>query len=218
MSDPQAIRQQLQQAALQQWVAVIDDDEPVRESIRWLLEANQFRVRTFAHAQAFLDALPIGELGCILLDVRMPGMSGIELQEELIRRGLRLPLIFITGHGDVPMAVQSMKKGAIDFLEKPFNDQQLCDLVRQGLARALHQADQRSSQSELIVRLERLTSREREVMDLIVAGRLNKQVADDLSISIKTVEAHRASIMSKLAAKSMAELMRIALGAQEPPG
>lgn len=206
---------QVEQSALQLWVVIVDDDEPVRESIRWLLEANQFRVRAFVSAQAFLEALPISDLGCILLDVRMPGMSGLELHDELLRRKLPAPLIFITGHGDVPMAVQSMKKGAIDFLEKPFNDQQLCDLVRHALTRALHLAHQHSAQSEVVLRLERLTGREREVLDRIVAGRLNKQVADDLSISIKTVEAHRASIMSKLAAKSMADLMRIALAAPD---
>ena len=143
----------------------------------------------------------------------MPGMSGLELHEELVRRGSALPLIFITGHGDVPMAVSRMKKGACDFLEKPFSDAQLRQLVADALARA--EAARRGLREDRVAceRVERLTGRESQVLELIVAGRLNKQIADDLGISIKTVEAHRANIMDKLDARTMADLMRIALRA-----
>ena len=195
-------------------VYVVDDDEAVRDSMRWLLEANGFSVTTFASAEQFLARLPDPEpVACLLLDVRMPGMSGLELHEELVRRGSALPLIFITGHGDVPMAVSRMKKGACDFLEKPFSDAQLRQLVADALARA--EAARRGLREERVAceRVERLTGRESQVLELIVAGRLNKQIADDLGISIKTVEAHRANIMDKLGARTMADLMRIALRA-----
>ena len=195
-------------------VYVVDDDEAVRDSMRWLLEANGFSVTTFASAEQFLARLPEPEpVACLLLDVRMPGMSGLELHEELVRRGSALPLIFITGHGDVPMAVSRMKKGACDFLEKPFSDAQLRQLVADALARA--EAARRGLREDRVAceRVERLTGRESQVLELIVAGRLNKQIADDLGISIKTVEAHRANIMDKLGARTMADLMRIALRA-----
>ena len=198
-------------------VYVVDDDEAVRDSMRWLLEANSFSVTTFASAEQFLARLPDPEpVACLLLDVRMPGMSGLELHEELVRRGSALPLIFITGHGDVPMAVSRMKKGACDFLEKPFSDAQLRQLVADALARA--EAARRGLREERVAceRVERLTGRESQVLELIVAGRLNKQIADDLGISIKTVEAHRANIMDKLGARTMADLMRIALRSAHP--
>ncbi len=193
-------------------VYVVDDDEAVRDSTRWLLEANGFEVSTFASAEEFLSKLPDPEpIACLLLDVRMPGMSGLELHEELSRRGSTLPVIFVTGHGDVPMAVSRMKKGAYDFLEKPFSDTQLRELVTDCLSRAEALADTRRGDRDASERVERLTVRERQVLELIVAGRLNKQIADDLGISIKTVEAHRANIMDKLGARTMADLMRIAL-------
>lgn len=195
-------------------VYVVDDDEAVRDSMRWLLEANGFRVSSFASAEEFLARLPDPEpIACLLLDVRMPGMSGLELHEELVRRGSALPLIFITGHGDVPTAVSRMKKGAHDFLEKPFSDAQLRQLVNECLARAAAAQRELRDDRDASERIERLTGRERQVLDLIVAGRLNKQIADDLGISIKTVEAHRANIMDKLGARTMADLMRIALRA-----
>jgi two-component system, LuxR family, response regulator TtrR len=199
------------------WVALVDDDEPVRDSMRWLLEANGFQARAFATADEFLAALPLEDLGCIVLDVRMPGMGGIELHDELLRREFDIPVLFVTGHGDVPMAVARMKSGAVDFLEKPFNDTQMCKLVRQCLDRAEDKQAAQELRTNVNTRLERLTGRERQVLDLIVAGRLNKQIADDLTISIKTVEAHRANIMDKLNARSMADLMKIALHAAEIP-
>jgi FixJ family two-component response regulator len=196
-------------------VHVVDDDEAVRDSMRWLLEANGFQVRAFESAEAFLAAGPPRDpIACVLLDVRMPGLSGLALHDELIRRGSMMPVVFITGHGDVPMAVETMKKGAVDFLQKPFSDERLCALVRECLDRSADEHRQACDARELEDRIERLTSRERQVLERIVAGRLNKQVADDLGISIKTVEAHRANIMEKLLARSMAELMRIAIRAR----
>ncbi len=197
-------------------VYVVDDDEAVRDSLRWLLEANGFRVQVYQSAEEFLANLRPDRNewpGCLLLDVRMPGMSGLQLHDELLKRGSPLPLIFITGHGDVNMAVSSMKKGAADFLEKPFNDEELCAVVRQNLDRAITAHEASNAERDAIGRIEKLTGRERQVLDLIVAGRLNKQIADDLDISIKTVEAHRANIMTKLGARTMADLMRIALKA-----
>lgn len=198
-------------------VYIVDDDEAVRDSLQWLLEANGFRARPYASAEDFLSMVraPSGPapIACLVLDVRMPGMTGLELHDELARSGFNIPLIFITGHGDVPMAVASMKKGAVDFLEKPFNDAQLCALVRQCLERATRDHQQGSAERRAAERLDRLTARERQVLDLIVAGRLNKQIADDLGISIKTVEAHRANIMDKLDTRTMADLMKTALRA-----
>lgn len=198
-------------------VYVVDDDEAVRDSLRWLLEARGFRVVALPDPRRLLERARapsrLEDAGCLVLDVRMPGMSGLEVQDELNALGMRVPLIFITGHGDVPMAVACVKKGAVDFLEKPFNDEQLCTLVRLCLdKRAADLAATRTGR-DAHRRLERLTPREQQVLDLIVAGRLNKQIADDLAISIKTVEAHRANLMQKLGARTMAQLMRIALGA-----
>lgn len=200
-------------------VFVVDDDEAVRDSLRWLLEGHGFRVSAFDSAERFLASIPPGTTGamqgCLIVDVRMPGMTGTELHDELIRRAISLPLIFITGHGTVPMAVTSMKKGAVDFLEKPFNDEQLCMLV----SSAFQKVRDEGSKSVLAKRaqelLARLTPREEQVLDRIVAGRLNKQIADDLDISIKTVEAHRANIMDKIEARTMADLMKTALAARQ---
>ncbi len=196
-------------------VYVVDDDEAVRDSLRWLLEANGFEVVALPSADQLLTLarLParLEDAGCLLLDVRMPGMSGLELQDELIRMDIRVPQVFITGHGDVPMAVNCVKKGAVDFIEKPFSEEQLCALVRQCLKRCDAERASANADREAAERLARLTAREQQVLDLIVAGRLNKQIADDLTISIKTVEAHRANLMQKLGARTMADLMRTAL-------
>ncbi|HEU0230584.1 MAG TPA: response regulator transcription factor [Burkholderiaceae bacterium] len=192
-------------------IFIVDDDEAVRDSLRWLLEANGYRVRSFDRAEEFLSAYDPEQIGVLIADVRMPGMSGLELQEELIARKAPLPIVFITGHGDVPMAVSTMKKGAVDFLEKPFNETDLRTIV----ARMLRQASDRVSQAQAEKNhqevLARLTTREQQVLERIVAGRLNKQIAGDLNISIKTVEAHRANIMEKLEVTTVADLMKIAL-------
>ena len=192
-------------------VYVVDDDEAVRESLKWLLEANRYQVVCYARAEQFLANYDPARIACLILDVRMPGMSGLELQEQLIARGANLPILFITGHGDVPMAVATMKKGAIDFIEKPFNEADLRASVERMLAMAQTSGDTRRREREHDALLGRLTARERQVLDCIVAGRLNKQIADDLGISIKTVEAHRANIMDKLNAGTVADLLRLAL-------
>ena len=192
-------------------VYVVDDDEAVRDSLKWLLEGNHYQVACFARAEDFLVRYDPARIGCLILDVRMPGMSGLELQEELSVRGANLPILFITGHGDVPMAVTVMKKGAVDFIEKPFNEGDLRASVERMLAVAETEAETRRRVQERDSLLSRLTARERQVLDCIVAGRLNKQIADDLGISIKTVEAHRANIMDKLNAGTVADLLRLAL-------
>ena len=192
-------------------VYVVDDDEAVRDSLRWLLEANRYQVSCFSRAEDFLAGYEPTRTACLILDVRMPGMSGLELQEQLVARGVNLPILFITGHGDVPMAVATMKKGAVDFIEKPFNEADLRSAVERMLAAAEDEAETRRRERERGDLLSRLTARERQVLECIVAGRLNKQIADDLGISIKTVEAHRANIMDKLNAGTVADLLRLAL-------
>jgi len=206
-------------SATQEIVYVVDDDEAVRDSLRWLLEGQGFRTTVFDSAERFLSALPVGMTGpmrgCLIADVRMPGMTGTELHDELIRRSIQLPLIFITGHGSVPMAVNSMKKGAVDFLEKPFNDEQLCMLVTSAFQKVRDEGSKGVLAKRAQELLARLTPREEQVLDRIVAGRLNKQIADDLDISIKTVEAHRANIMDKIEARTMADLMKTALAGRQ---
>ena len=197
-------------------VYLVDDDEAVLDSLRWLLEGNGFGVRTYPSAEAFLQAYDPEPFACLVLDVRMNGMSGIELHDELLRRGQDLPLIFMTGHGDVPMAVARMKLGAVDFLEKPFDDQQLRRTVAAALEHAVARRSEVHQREHNQTLLARLTPRERQVLDLIASGRLNTQIADDLSISIKTVEAHRANIMDKFEVRHGADLMRKFLAARTP--
>jgi two-component system, LuxR family, response regulator TtrR len=192
-------------------VYVVDDDEAVRDSLAWLLEASGYRVVGFSSAEAFLERYDPLAVGVLILDIRMPGMTGLELQEVLHQRGSLLPIIFITGHGDVPMAVKAMKLGAADFIEKPFNEALLRDLVGKMTELARVSRDQAAIKARNEALVSRLTQRERQVLERIMAGRLNKQIADDLSISIKTVEAHRASIMTKLNVNTVAELMRVVL-------
>lgn len=196
-------------------VYIVDDDEAVRDSLRWLLEANNYRVRAYASAEAFLSEYDEQQPGVLIADVRMPGMSGLELQEQLIARQSPMPIVFITGHGDVPMAVSTMKKGAVDFLEKPFNETDLREIVSRMFEQANHRLTQVMAQREHDAMLARLTAREQQVLERIVAGRLNKQIADDLGISIKTVEAHRANIMEKLQVTTVADLMKVALAKSE---
>jgi FixJ family two-component response regulator len=196
-------------------VYIVDDDEAVRDSLRWLLEANTYRVKAFASAEAFLSEYREDQPGVLIVDVRMPGMSGLQLQEELINRKSLMPVVFITGHGDVPMAVNTMKKGAVDFLEKPFNETDLREIVSRMFEQANENLQKFTARREHEAMLGRLTAREQQVLERIVAGRLNKQIADDLGISIKTVEAHRANIMEKLQVTTVADLMKVAL-ATEP--
>lgn len=196
-------------------IFIVDDDEAVRDSLRWLLEANGYRVRSFSGAEEFLESYDPNQIGVLIVDVRMPGMSGLELQEELIARNAPLPIVFITGHGDVPMAVSTMKKGAVDFLEKPFNETDLRAIVARMLEMATERHSVLMAKKNQEAVLGRLTSREQQVLERIVAGRLNKQIAGDLNISIKTVEAHRANIMEKLEVTTVADLMKIALASSE---
>jgi FixJ family two-component response regulator len=197
-------------------VYVVDDDEAVRDSLQWLLEGKDYRVRCFDSAESFLARFDPREVACLVADIRMDGMSGLELQDKLLERKSPLPIVFITGHGDVPMAVNTMKKGAMDFIEKPFKEDALVALVERMLeeARTAFSQSQEAASREAL--LSRLTTREAQVLERIVAGRLNKQIADDLGISIKTVEAHRANVMEKLNANTVADLLKIAMGANAP--
>jgi FixJ family two-component response regulator len=195
-------------------VYVIDDDEAVRDSLQWLLEGKDYRVKCFDSAESFLARFDPREVACLIADIRMDGMSGLELQDQLLERRSPLPVTFITGHGDVPMAVTTMKKGAEDFIEKPFKEDELVALVEKMLERARVDFSKHQEAASRDALLSRLTTREAQVLERIVAGRLNKQIADDLGISIKTVEAHRANIMEKLNANTVADLLKIALGAQ----
>ena len=193
-------------------VYVVDDDEAVRDSLQWLLEGKGYRVRCFDSAESFLSRYDAREVACLIVDIRMGGMTGLELQNRLLESRSPLPIVFITGHGDVPMAVDTMKKGAMDFIQKPFNEAELVPLVEQMLdhAKESFAGSQLAASRETL--LSKLTLRESQVLERIVAGRLNKQIADDLGISIKTVEAHRANIMEKLSANTVADLLKIALG------
>ena len=197
-------------------VYVVDDDEAVRDSVQWLLEGRGYRVRCFDSAESFLSRYDAREVACLLVDIRMGGMTGLELQARLIEIRSPLPIVFITGHGDVPMAVDTMKKGAMDFIQKPFNEADLVRLVEQMLDHAKDSFADSQLAANRDSLLSKLTMRESQVLERIVAGRLNKQIADDLGISIKTVEAHRANIMEKLSANTVADLLKIALGQSNP--
>ena len=197
-------------------VYVVDDDEGVRDSLQWLLEGKDYRVRCFDSAENFLSRYDAREVACLIVDIRMGGMTGLELQDRLIERKSPLPVVFITGHGDVPMAVDTMKKGAMDFIQKPFQEDALVSLVDRMLAQAREAFSDHQQSASRDALLAKLTSREAQVLERIVAGRLNKQIADDLGISIKTVEAHRANIMEKLNANTVADLLKIALSSNAP--
>jgi two-component system, LuxR family, response regulator FixJ len=190
-------------------VFVVDDDVAVRSSLRLLLKSVGLAVSAFDSAQAFLDAYSQQWAGCILLDVRMPGMSGPALQEQLALRGSRLPVIFITGHGDISMAVEAMQKGAFDFVEKPFHDQELLDRVHGALAEDARVRRQLADHETIRNRFESLTAREREVLDQVTRGSSNKVMAYDLRISQRTIEIHRSRIMEKMQAPSLAQLVRM---------
>lgn len=195
-------------------VHIVDDDEAMRDSLKWLLESRGLKVELYPSAEAFLQVFNSGFCGCLVLDVRMPGMNGLDLHRELQARASILPVIFITGHGDVPMAVSALKKGAADFIEKPFNDRDVLGLIESCMKQDRAAAAKRAENASVTQRLDSLTQREREVLGLIVAGKLNKQIADELRISIKTVEVHRSRVMQKMGAASVAELVQLVLKAQ----
>ena len=196
-------------------VFVVDDDPAIRKSLRWLIESVGLRVQTHRSAQQFLDAY-VGDVhGCLILDVRMPGMSGLDLQQTLQGMRVELPIILVTGYGDVPMAVRAMKNGAVDFIEKPVSDQVLLDHIRRAIE--LDAANRRNRAGQMVIhqRIERLTRREHEVMELVVSGKSSKEIAAELEVSFKTIEAHRAKIMKKMQARSVPHLIHMTLSLSE---
>ncbi len=192
-------------------VFVVDDDADLRESLGWLFQSAGLRVKSYSTAQEFLTDYKPEEPGCLLLDVRMPGLSGLDLQEELRRRGVPPPIIMMTGHARVPMAVRALKGGAIDFIQKPFSDQSLLERIRQAIDLDRRTRQVRTEAAKFAALLTHLTPREREVMDLVIAGKPNKIIAADLGISPKTVEIHRGRVMEKMQVESVAELVRLDL-------
>ncbi len=192
-------------------VYVVDDDPAMRDSLRWLIESVDLNVETYDSAHAFLQNYDPSQPGCIVLDVRMPGMSGLEVQEKIASHTLRNPIIIITGYGDVPMAVKAIKSGAVDFIEKPFSDQVLLDRIHSALEIDENDRGHMEMNADLKQRYARLTPREREVMHWVVEGLSNKQIAAQLGISEKTIEAHRARVMDKMEAGSLAELVRMSV-------
>ncbi|MBI3917937.1 MAG: response regulator transcription factor [Betaproteobacteria bacterium] len=195
-------------------IYIVEDDDALRDSLCWLIESAGHRVVAFPNAECFLAAYQPGAGACLVLDVRMPGMSGLQLQEMLLRLHQNIPTIFVTGHGDVPMAVNAIKRGALDFIEKPFRDQELLTKIERAVQIERELADPRARYRLIAPRLATLTIREREVMRRVVDGRPNKCIAKDLAISIKTVEAHRSKMMEKLGVNSVAELVRVVVLAE----
>ena len=192
-------------------VMVVDDDSGVRNVMRILLKSVGLEATLYASAQEFLAAWQPAQPGCLVLDIRMPGMSGLELQQQLNLRGAVVPVIFMTGHGDIPMAVEAMQHGAFDFLQKPFRDQDLLDRIQRAIARDAELRVSLGEHARIKSYLETLTPREREVLDLMTQGKQNKAIAQDLGVSPRTVEIHRARVMEKMNAQSVAELVRMML-------
>jgi FixJ family two-component response regulator len=199
-------------------VFIVDDDDAVRHFLSGLIESVELRVEAFASARDFLEAYEPGRPGCLVLDVRMPGMSGLELQRELVEQAIDLPVIILTGHGNVQLAVHAMQAGAIDFVEKPFDNELLLDRIQRAVAENVRAGSERIKRIEITERMQLLTPREREVLDLVVAGQTNKGVARHLDISEKTVEIHRANVMRKMQAKSLADLVKMATDRQHLGG
>jgi two-component system response regulator FixJ len=196
-------------------IHLVDDEEAIRRSASFMLKTSGFRVHTYENGTELLKAAHALEAGCILLDIRMPGMDGLEVQRMLKDRGIALPVIIMTGHGDISLAVRAMKAGAVDFIEKPFDKAVLLSAIELGIQRLKRSSASREQAGEAAVRLRALTSRERDVLDGLAKGLPNKTIAYDLGISPRTVEIHRANLMSKLAAKSLSEALRLAFAAQD---
>lgn len=192
-------------------VYIVDDDEAVRDSLCFLLKSVGIAGNAFSSGNEFLEAYDLDWQGCILLDIRMPGVSGMEVQRQLAERNCALPIIFITGHGDIPMAVEAMHLGAFDFIQKPFHDQELLDRIQQALATYRETQDELALKKEVQERYEKLTPREKEVMEAVVRGHANKVIAMDLELSQRTVEIHRARVMEKMQARSLASLVKFSL-------
>ena len=198
-------------------VYIVDDDDGMRRALDTLLRTVGYKTEAFASPREFLARLTPDVAGCLVLDIRMPEMSGLEVQQQLNRGGYTLPVIFITGHGDVPMAVQAMKEGAFEFIQKPFREQDLLDHINHALKQDAENYDLAAKRSEIVQRHASLTPRERQVLELIVEGSANKVIAIDLGLSERTVEIHRAKVMEKMQARSVAHLVKLHLGLKEPP-
>ena len=190
-------------------VYIVDDDQSIRHAMELLMRSVGLDYEIFHSADEFLDEHSNERAGCLVLDIRMPGMGGLELQQKLNESGSTLPIIFITGHGDVPMAVEAMQKGAVDFIQKPFRDQELLDRVREALQTDRERRNARAEKADIHARMQKLTNREREVLELVVTGKPNKVIAYELGVSQRTVEIHRARVMEKMQAKSLADLVRM---------
>jgi len=195
---------------------VVDDDESIRALWRWLMESNGIAVRTFAAAAEFIESYRNGDAGCLVLDLKLPGMSGLELQEYLNRKDIEIPIVFVTGHGDVPAAVSAIKGGAIDFIQKPFSYRDVLSVIEKAFERDAKIREKRTRRSLIAGRLASLTDREREVLQRVIDGKQNKVIARELDISVKTVEFHRAKMMEKAGVHSVAELVQIAMQTREP--
>ncbi|KAA8977053.1 MULTISPECIES: response regulator FixJ [Gammaproteobacteria] len=202
-------------AETEQTVYIVEDDEAVRDSLSMLLRSEGLAVAGYERATRFLEDWHGGMQGCIVLDIRMPEMDGMELQEELIERGSHLPIIFVTGHGDVPLAVEAMRKGAVDFIEKPYREDQLLEKIRAALATDAEQHQGREEKRLIEEQLAQLTPREREIMDRMVAGQANKVIAIELDISQRTVEIHRSRVMHKMGTHSLAQLVRMVMSVRD---
>lgn len=198
-------------STLEPTVFVVDDEAAVRDSLRWLIESVGLTVETFDSGAAFVAAYNHQAIGCLILDIRMPAMSGLEVQQELAQHGIDLPIVFLTGHGDVHLAVRAMKAGAFDFVEKPYNDQVLLDLIQRAISQHGENRESVLATDAIQDRWERLTPRERQIMNQVVDGKSNRVIAEMLEISEKTIEFHRANVMEKMEAESLAELIRLAV-------
>ncbi|MCK4709739.1 MAG: response regulator transcription factor [Gammaproteobacteria bacterium] len=192
-------------------VYVVDDDQAVRDSLRWLIESVGLNVTTFSNGQELLENFNEPDISCLVLDVRMPGISGLDLQQRLKNLNSKVPVIIVTGHADVPMAIQAMKAGAFDFIEKPYSDQLLLERIQCAIEQDDCFKKQQAINNEINERIDTLTPREREVMGLVVGGHSNKGIAKELGVSIKTVEVHRGNLMSKMKAQSLSELVRLVM-------
>jgi FixJ family two-component response regulator len=196
-------------------VCVVDDDEAVRDSLSMLMRSVGLAVETYSSALEFLDRFDADRTGCLVLDVRMPGMSGIELQEQLAAKQAMLPIIFITGHGDVPMAVRALRAGAVDFIQKPFSDQALLDRIHQALAQYARDREEAVRKNTIRERIAKLTPREKEVMLMVADGKANKVIAIDLGVSERTVEIHRARVMEKMEASTLPDLVKLVVESRD---
>ena len=188
---------------------LVDDDEAIRDALGWLLKSRGLPFSSYASAEAFLDAWSPGTKGCVVLDMRMSGMSGLDCFDALLQRGSNLPVIFLTGHGDVPLAVATLKRGAFDFFEKPLNDNALVTRIEEAIALDTRQRQENATVDSVNARVFRLTSREKQIMELVLAGKYNKVIADELNISMRTVEVHRANLFNKMQVKTAVELANL---------